>query len=122
MSEGTEFSRLSYVKECPVCGGELEKGYVIPPRGIGWDAKRHKRDYVTPEIVVPPGHYGMFTPYWTVWNAQALRCRNCHIIVLQYVAAEAETPKSFMKKCLKCDKEIPLDSEECPYCGTMQKE
>ena len=28
-----------------------------------------------------------------------------------------KTPKSFLKKCVKCGREIPLASEECPYCG-----
>jgi predicted RNA-binding Zn-ribbon protein involved in translation (DUF1610 family) len=30
--------------------------------------------------------------------------------------------KTFMKKCIKCGKEIPIASEECQYCGTKQKE
>jgi len=34
---------------------------------------------------------------------------------------EAEKSKSFRKKCLKCDKETPLASEECPYCRAKQK-
>lgn len=28
--------------------------------------------------------------------------------------------KAFLKRCVKCDKEIPLASEECAYCGTKQ--
>lgn len=31
-----------------------------------------------------------------------------------------ETPKSFMKKCIGCKQEIPIASEQCPYCGSMQ--
>jgi len=30
------------------------------------------------------------------------------------------TPKGFLKKCVKCDREIPIASEECPYCGAKQ--
>jgi len=30
------------------------------------------------------------------------------------------TPKSFLKNCTKCGKEIPIASEECPYCETKQ--
>jgi len=30
------------------------------------------------------------------------------------------TPKAFMKKCAQCGKQIPIASEECPYCGTKQ--
>jgi hypothetical protein len=32
------------------------------------------------------------------------------------------TPKAFLKKCPKCDREIPIASEECPYCGIKQPE
>jgi len=31
-----------------------------------------------------------------------------------------KTPKSFLKKCVDCGKEIPLASEQCPYCGSKQ--
>lgn len=27
------------------------------------------------------------------------------------------TPKAFLKKCPKCGREIPITSEQCPYCG-----
>lgn len=30
--------------------------------------------------------------------------------------------KAFLKKCVKCDREIPIASEECPYCETKQPE
>jgi hypothetical protein len=32
------------------------------------------------------------------------------------------TPESFLKNCAKCGKEIPIASEECPYCKTKQPE
>ncbi|UCE29193.1 MAG: hypothetical protein JSV85_00140 [Candidatus Bathyarchaeota archaeon] len=32
------------------------------------------------------------------------------------------SPKAFLKKCVRCDKDIPLASEECPHCGAKQKE
>jgi len=31
------------------------------------------------------------------------------------------TPKTFLKKCIGCGKDIPIASEECPYCGKRQK-
>lgn len=34
----------------------------------------------------------------------------------------ARTPKGFLKKCVRCDKQIPIASEECQYCGTKQPE
>ncbi|GEM_PF-4094337 len=27
------------------------------------------------------------------------------------------TPKSFLKKCAGCGREVPIASEQCPYCG-----
>ena len=30
------------------------------------------------------------------------------------------TPKMFLKKCVRCGKEIPLASEECPFCEAKQ--
>jgi len=30
--------------------------------------------------------------------------------------------KPFLKKCVECGEEIPVASEECPYCGAKQKE
>jgi len=32
----------------------------------------------------------------------------------------ARGPKAFLKKCVSCDREIPIASEECPYCRTKQ--
>lgn len=31
------------------------------------------------------------------------------------------TPKAFLKKCVKCNKDIPIASENCPYCGATQQ-
>jgi hypothetical protein len=31
------------------------------------------------------------------------------------------TPKSFLKKCVECGREIPIASEQCPYCGREQR-
>ncbi|MEM3616392.1 MAG: zinc-ribbon domain-containing protein [Candidatus Bathyarchaeia archaeon] len=30
------------------------------------------------------------------------------------------TPRQFLKKCVKCGKDIPIASEYCPYCGAEQ--
>jgi len=32
-----------------------------------------------------------------------------------------ETRRSFLKKCVKCGRDIPIASEECPYCNAEQK-
>jgi hypothetical protein len=31
------------------------------------------------------------------------------------------TRRSFLKKCVKCGKDIPIASEQCPYCNAEQK-
>jgi ssDNA-binding Zn-finger/Zn-ribbon topoisomerase 1 len=99
MSEQDEFSKLNSVKECPVCGRKLVKGYFTIPRGTG---VFHSDTYD---------------------NAPALRCERCGIAILDYeVVTRAHTPGSFLKKCVKCDESIPIASEYCPKCGTYQKE
>jgi hypothetical protein len=32
-----------------------------------------------------------------------------------------ETPKTFLKSCVNCGKDIPIASETCPHCGAEQK-
>lgn len=99
MSEKDEFSKLSSVEECPVCGGKLDRGHFAIPRGEG------------------------VMRFDTYDNAPALRCERCGIAILDYgVVIRAHTPKGFLKKCAKCGKEIPVASEECSYCGTKQPE
>ncbi len=31
-----------------------------------------------------------------------------------------DTPKQFLKTCVKCRKSIPIASEECPFCDSKQ--
>lgn len=31
-----------------------------------------------------------------------------------------QTPKSFLKSCVRCGKDIPIASEECEFCGAHQ--
>jgi hypothetical protein len=42
--------------------------------------------------------------------------------MLQRSKYARRTPKVFLKKCIKCQIEIPLASEECPYCMARQTE
>jgi len=114
MSEGVEFSKLSSVKKCPICGGNLVKGYFNAPRGVYWGTEKHKLGLVLLDYVMPGA-------LWTQDNVPALRCENCGIAIIDY-RAPTYTPTSFLKECVKCGKEIPIASEECPYCGTKQPE
>ena len=36
------------------------------------------------------------------------------------VMATVQEPKSFFKNCIRCNKQIPIASEECPHCGAKQ--
>ncbi len=45
----------------------------------------------------------------------------CGIAILDYRAV-GETPKSFLKKCVQCGKDIPIASEECIHCRAEQPE
>jgi chromosome segregation ATPase len=36
--------------------------------------------------------------------------------------SDEATSKSYLKKCVECEKEIPIASEECQYCGAAQAE
>jgi hypothetical protein len=66
-------------------------------------------------VPIPPVHT-LYLP--------AVKCRNCKFVAFistRDVDEPAITPKSFMKKCVECSKEIPVASEECPYCGAKQK-
>lgn len=107
-----EFSKLSPVKQCPICGGKLDKGYFHAPRGIYWSEKRHRAGVIAMDFVMPGG-------LWASDIMPALKCVKCGIAVSDI--RSTFTPKGFLKKCIKCGKEIPIASEECQYCGTKQK-
>ncbi|MEM3622711.1 MAG: PF20097 family protein [Candidatus Bathyarchaeia archaeon] len=105
-----EFSKLISIKKCPICGGELDRGYIFSSSTIRWDLEKPKFSWVwTFRDIVP------------FWNAPALRCKQCEIVIFdweEYVSST--TPKSFMKKCVKCGNEIPIAELQCPYCGSKQ--
>ncbi len=83
MNEKDEFSKLSSIKKCPIFRGKLVKGHFTIPRAIGeWHLDAYD-------------------------NAPALKCERCGIAILDY-GVERKTPKGFLKKCVKCGKEIPL--------------
>jgi ssDNA-binding Zn-finger/Zn-ribbon topoisomerase 1 len=111
-----EFSRLISVKECPVCGGKLDKIYLTAPRGYYLSAEKAKLGVYFLDTIMPSVSSGVLLE-----NAPALKCENCGIAIIDY-RAPRYTPKSFLKKCVKCGKEIPIASEECSYCGTKQPE
>ena len=50
-------------------------------------------------------------------------CENCGYIELYKEmkgTRKISRDNAFLKKCVKCGKEIPIASEECQYCGAKQ--
>ena len=111
-----EFSRLISVKECPVCGGNLDEVYLTAPRGFYLSAEKAKLGVYFLDTVMPS-----VSSVTLLENAPALKCENCGIAIID-CRAPRYTPKSFLKNCVKCGKEIPIASEECQHCGTKQPE
>lgn len=95
MNQST-FLKLQATGKCPTCGGELDTVYISGFKDI----------------------VGL-RPY-LVRNISALKCEHCHIAIFDY--EETMALGNFMKRCTKCNKEIPLASEECQYCGVKQRE
>jgi len=77
MSGLEEFSKLASVQKCPVCGGKLDRGYVIPPRGIAWDTKKHEGGVTFVRKLVP-------VVTWKLKNLPALKCEHCGIAIFDY--------------------------------------
>jgi hypothetical protein len=75
-----EASSVHSVKKCPICGGELERGYAIVYRGFWWDTEKHT--FRGGEELLSK------YPAWTNTNFPALRCWKCHIIVFDYEKKE----------------------------------
>ena len=114
MSESEEFSRLSPVKGCPICGGKLDKGYYHAPRGIYWSDKRHRAGMVALDYAMPGA-------LWISDIIPSLKCEKCGISISD-LRSSTYTPKSFLKKCAKCGTNIPIASEQCLNCGAKQNE
>jgi predicted RNA-binding Zn-ribbon protein involved in translation (DUF1610 family) len=103
----------SEVKKCYSCGGEMQFAQRIPFRIKG-----------------TPGLYKLFIGEWGELDEEMLSfdvyvCPECGLTNL-YADEKAKqyllrlTPKTFLKRCVKCGKEIPIASEECQYCGARQ--
>lgn len=112
MNEHSEFSRLTSVRECPICHGELEKGYLNAIRGVFWSEKKRPLGMAVLDYVMPGA-------IWSSDTLPALKCEKCGIVISD-LRAPGYTPKSFLRKCVKCGEEIPIASERCSSCGAKQ--
>jgi len=121
MNEIAESTKLDSIQKCPICGAEIEKGYVCAPGGVLWLRKKPKIHFIT----IYDSRFVVHIPAFHALDLPALKCGNCNFIAFigtRQPSGQAETPKSFLKKCIKCGETIPIASEYCPKCGTKQKE
>lgn len=90
------------------------KGYISASRGITWDAEKSKR------VLVYAWSSALILPFGTQ-NVPALQCRGCELVLFRCGKGKSlKASKSYLKKCVRCGKKIPIASEECQYCGTNQ--
>jgi hypothetical protein len=73
---------MNDVKNCPKCGGELEKGVIqVSPRGgdiVFWGAENIEEKLIT--------------QYWQIRDLQAWRCKKCQLAVFLYGENEGVKP------------------------------
>ena len=96
------------VKECPKCSGQMVEAsrLVTHTRVLAGVSLAKKGDILGDRII----------PFY---------CKNCGYIEFYKSPPSIPTlytPESFLKKCVECGKEIPIASEECPYCAAKQVE
>jgi len=106
---------MSEIKKCPDCGSEMEKGYLFTDGVvIRWNHKKHKF-FVRGELLE--------TQIWNLNSIEAYRCVKCKLAFFYYGKLPlSETPKSFLKNCVRCGIEIPIASDYCFKCGAKQKD
>jgi predicted CxxxxCH...CXXCH cytochrome family protein len=76
-----EVTSVDSVKKCPICDGELERGYAIAYRGFWWDTQKRTLRAGKMKLLST-------SPTWTETNFPALRCSKCHIIIFDYEKRE----------------------------------
>ncbi len=68
----------STVAVCPRCGGPAVDGYVMAPRGLWWDKKKHSM------IARGGGSEQIISSFaLTMPNAPAQRCYKCNTVTIQ---------------------------------------
>ena len=93
--------------KCPKCGGDMVIGdRLVPvPSHVAVIVTLAKRGDIWGDDIVP---------YY---------CENCGYIELYKKmkgTKQGRHDNAFLKRCVKCRKEIPIASEECQYCGAKQ--
>ena len=69
-------SSTDSIRKCPICGGNLEQGYLGVFRVLSWDKEKHSWMRGQENLA----------NYWNLnnQNFHALRCLNCHIVIFDY--------------------------------------
>jgi uncharacterized paraquat-inducible protein A len=107
--------------KCPRCGVEMESlGGVRFRTGPGI-----MRLLMSAGRNAPP-----IGPEEDILDLDVYACPHCRRVELFNHAPDrgfhkpeqnTDTPRSFLKVCVKCKKSIPVASEECPFCGAKQR-
>jgi Domain of unknown function (DUF6487) len=64
--------------KCARCGGNLEDGYAMAPKGLWWDKVQHKITWVGTGAEKIISQWSLAMP-----NAPAQRCYNCNVVIIQ---------------------------------------
>lgn len=96
---------MNEAAKCPKCSGEMIEAHrlVAHTRVLSGVSLAKKGDLLGDRII----------PFY---------CRDCGYIEFYKEMKEAEQPpeQGFLKKCLKCGRQIPIAAEECQHCGASQ--
>ncbi|MEM3730464.1 MAG: hypothetical protein QW667_03045 [Candidatus Bathyarchaeia archaeon] len=86
----------------------LDFGLILAPTSTALTLMSHmtNSDFFTGLLV----GIALLIPFAVAWNQDYEK----------WAPKQTGMPKSFLKRCVKCNKEIPIASEECPYCGQRQ--
>ena len=103
----------SEIKKCYSCNVEMQFAQKVPFRIKG-----------------TPGMWKLLFGEWAELGEEMLSldvyvCPKCGEIRLFADEKSMQpllgiTPKTFLKKCVKCGRDISIASEQCPYCGVRQ--
>ena len=124
MGENDEFTKLASIGKCPICGGEIERGYVGEVKNCS-HCGVEMEDYKVHRFRIggKGGEWAFIVGDIAEIEEEPLAihvyiCPRCGKMEL---FANEQTMKILLsrqglKKCVKCDKKIPLASEICPQC------
>lgn len=81
MNVAEKIEKKSVIDTCPLCGLELERGF-LTTRLLSWSDKKHKVSAWGGEIIAKEG--------LSLANIDAYRCEKCKLVIFKY--GEANNP------------------------------